>query len=247
MNHQNNKLDLQKVKEIFEQNVNKTEETQVLEYNEVFNCLSQIGVNMQNNLTDNEKLYKQYIDNKYKQQTVNDKQKKGLTLNEFTEFSNKIYHGQIMNDLNLQQFQFQRPLAFYGLSMGVFKVGEQIVDVQFLKNEKGVEVEDELDQIKARIGLGYGLNSLNNLKLFQKMVKQIDQQIQFNNDEFNLYTELNDFWEWIQKCLLFKKEQNNNSATAGFKWKNMVDPASGFKNIIEVQKEQNQRNHRLLT
>lgn len=136
----------------------------------------------------------------------------------------------------LKEFSHENKRFSIDYNVMAFKGDGNFVMMQ--DNElKYVETHSEDDLINlfiSRIEKGYGLNPEINIKVIETLENM--QQASSRKNFLERKSSLKDFWEFIYKCQLYRKEKELNMP------KLLVDPVNGINSLLNLQQEDKRSN-----
>ena len=107
------------------------------------------------------------------------------------------------------------------------------------KELKYLETQPEDDLINLflkRIEKGYGLNPELNIKVLEDLENSNRNNEYYRKGRGDRKANLKDFWEFIHKCQVYRKEKEQNIP------KLLVDPVNGINSFINLHQEENRSN-----
>ena len=138
----------------------------------------------------------------------------------------------------LKEFQHQNKKFSIDYNVMAFKGDGNFVMMQG-KELKYVETQPEDDLINLfmkRIEKGYGLYPEINIKVLEDLENANRNKDWYRKGRGERRANLKDFWEFIHKCQLYKKEKESNAP------KLLVDPVNGINSFINLHQEENRSN-----
>lgn len=130
----------------------------------------------------------------------------------------------------LKEFSLQNKKFSIDYNVMAFKGDGNFVMMQE-KELKYVETQSEDDLVNLfmkRIEKGYGLNPEINIRVLEELESSSDYH---RKNIIERRTGLKDFWEFINKCHIYRKEKEQNIP------KLLVDPVNGINSLINLQQE----------